>query len=394
MISVIIPTYNCAKYLLYAIESVFNQTYKNTEIIVINDGSTDNTDEVIEPYRDKIKYIKQKNKGLSSSRNLGFRSCHGEYICFLDADDILINDKFEKQLNVFHENLDIGIVISGFTFIDEDGISEIQNVYKHWNRDGIIRLLNHEVFPPHAALVQRDLLEKSSLFPEDIETTESQEDWQLWLELALKGAQFISIPEPTCKYRIRKGSIRSDRLKHLDGARRVISWLRNNPLADPYKKQVDHLETIIEMERVGAAFLSVDNKLCKSILLNSISKWPLFWQDPMTYRRLFERILEPYQSVEWIIKPNPEIFKRNIIDGILRSIKGEIPSHEFNRLCSAAYLVLSDIFYSKNATTQLTIIKAMFTSPVVCFSKNGISSTIRGILGPGIGKFASRLSNS
>lgn len=88
LVSVIIPTYNHGQYLLIALKSVFNQTYRNIEIIIIDDGSTDNTKIILNPYMDKIKYIHfQHNQGVSKARNVGIMAAKGEYIAFLDADD-------------------------------------------------------------------------------------------------------------------------------------------------------------------------------------------------------------------------------------------------------------------------------------------------------------------
>src|SRR5450756_966886 len=101
LVSVIVPAFRCAQYLTQAIESVLAQEGPSVELVVVNDGSPDETDEVVRPYLDRIVYIKQENRGLSAARNVGFRASHGEFICFLDADDILLPGKFRAQLGVF-----------------------------------------------------------------------------------------------------------------------------------------------------------------------------------------------------------------------------------------------------------------------------------------------------
>jgi len=87
-VTVIIPTYNMEKYITGAVDSALNQTYENCEIIVIDDGSTDNTFNILKRYNNKIRYIKQDNKGLACARNVGIKKSIGDYIALLDADDI------------------------------------------------------------------------------------------------------------------------------------------------------------------------------------------------------------------------------------------------------------------------------------------------------------------
>ena len=102
-VSIIIPAYNAARFLPACIESVLAQTHRDIEIIVVNDGSTDNTDDVVRPYLDRIRYITQCNKGLSAARNAGFKASSGQFVCFLDADDVLMQDKFQRQIAKFAE---------------------------------------------------------------------------------------------------------------------------------------------------------------------------------------------------------------------------------------------------------------------------------------------------
>ena len=103
-VSVIIPVYNCELYIAQAIESVLNQTYTDYEIIVINDGSTDNTYQVLQPYMKKIRYFSQKNKGLSATRNQGIKMAKGKLISLLDADDLFLYYKLQEQVAIFVED--------------------------------------------------------------------------------------------------------------------------------------------------------------------------------------------------------------------------------------------------------------------------------------------------
>ena len=123
-VSVIIPTYNCAKYVVNAIKSVLCQSYRIYEIIIIDDGSTDETRDVIRPYMKDVVYIFQENKGLPGARNRGLREATGDFIAFLDADDLWLNDKLEIQIQVFEAFPSVGIVFSNFSVFTEDGDRE------------------------------------------------------------------------------------------------------------------------------------------------------------------------------------------------------------------------------------------------------------------------------
>ena len=105
LISVIIPTYNRAHLIKRSAESVLNQTYKNIELIIVDDGSTDNTKEVIDSIKDeRIVYIKQENQGCCAARNKGIDTAKGKYIAFQDSDDVWHLDKLEKQIQILKEN--------------------------------------------------------------------------------------------------------------------------------------------------------------------------------------------------------------------------------------------------------------------------------------------------
>ena len=119
-VSVIIPAYNCAAFIPETLESVFAQTYHDIEIILVDDGSTDNTPAVVAPYLDRITYIRQKNGGLPAARNAGIRSAQGEFIALLDADDSWMADKLERQLPRFAD-AEVGIIYSDFSVRYADG---------------------------------------------------------------------------------------------------------------------------------------------------------------------------------------------------------------------------------------------------------------------------------
>lgn len=119
-VSVVISTYNHASFIAESIDSVLAQTYRDFEVIVIDDGSTDNTEEVLKPYLDRIRLIKQENSGLPVARNAGIKEAKGEYIAFQDSDDIWLPDKLEKQMKYLEKNPHFDLVCgNGISFGNE-----------------------------------------------------------------------------------------------------------------------------------------------------------------------------------------------------------------------------------------------------------------------------------
>ena len=148
IVSVILPTYNRANYIKDAIESVLNQSYKNIELIIIDDGSTDNTEEVISPFLkdNRIKCIKQENSGAAAARNRGLALKTGKYVAFIDSDDIWEKDKLEIQLAVMDALPDVAIVCSDFSSIDAKGYVEKSHIKTYFSVFNDYKLSYEEVF--------------------------------------------------------------------------------------------------------------------------------------------------------------------------------------------------------------------------------------------------------
>ena len=188
-VSVIIPTYNYGKYIEKAIDSVFAQTYKDFEIIVVDDGSTDNTREIIEnKYKDKVKYFYQENKGAPSARNKGIEESKGEYLVFLDADDWLKPMALLSRLEYLKEHSDCGWVHGPFCYHDEYGkdISKKFNnypfLYLNKRKGNILKyILLGELISTCSVMISRILVLNVGGF--DI-TLPCLQDYELSLRLA------------------------------------------------------------------------------------------------------------------------------------------------------------------------------------------------------------------
>jgi glycosyltransferase involved in cell wall biosynthesis len=123
VVSVVIATYNMARYLPLAVKSALGQTYKSIEVLVVDDGSTDDTAGAIAPFLadHRVRYCIQENKGQAAAKNHGVQKSRGEYIAFLDADDMWAPEKLELQIPVLSRSKNLGVVYSRFAYIDENG---------------------------------------------------------------------------------------------------------------------------------------------------------------------------------------------------------------------------------------------------------------------------------
>lgn len=204
LVSVIIPSYNSRKWVGQAIDSVLGQTYTNTEIIVVDDGSTDDTGAYLaEQYPQGIKYIYQPNAGVSAARNNGLKHATGQLIQFLDADDWLLPEKLARQVEYLQLQPKYQIVYCDFwCAYSSDGPLElpaggklIKGVYGQILPD----LLGRTVVIMHAALTRRECFELGGNFKEDLIYAE---DWEFWMRLAGLGFQYGFLPQRDAVYRL------------------------------------------------------------------------------------------------------------------------------------------------------------------------------------------------
>ncbi len=209
IVSIIIPTYNSSATIMRTLESVFSQTYTAWEIIIIDDGSTDDTKQLLQPYRDnkKIIYLYQNNGGPGSARNNGIRHATGEYIAFLDADDYWHAEKLEKQIAAFQENPRIVVCSTETYCIDPYSDLIWETVRSPWTKPRSGKVVPyfafHKIITLSSALIPKKYILKVGLFDEsrDIIMTE---DLDLWLKLAPVG-DFVTLNEPLTFYQTRAG---------------------------------------------------------------------------------------------------------------------------------------------------------------------------------------------
>ena len=204
-VSVIIPCYNGERFIGEAIESVLNQTYQNFEIIIVDGGLTDASKSVIKPFlKDpRIKLVQhEQNRGIPAARNTGIRTSKGEYIAFLDHDDVWLREKLERQIAVFERgSSDLGLVFSKINVVNSEGVVKERltacHVPSHINelppREVLGALFLYNFIPSVTALVRKECINTLGLLDETIRG--GADDYELWLRLAAKyKIEYLDIP--------------------------------------------------------------------------------------------------------------------------------------------------------------------------------------------------------
>ncbi len=206
-VSVIIPTYNRQDLVVESIESVFSQSYRDFEIIVVDDGSTDNTSARLQPYLDRITYLKQKNQGVATARNRGIRAAQGEYVCFLDSDDLWEPTKLEVQVEFAERHPEYALLSTDIRGFDAEKMVVGQRKSAMYSiRNGLV--LEHLLFgnwiQTSTVMVHRKCLDQVGWFDEDV--GQFGEDWLLWMRIAARFPIYF-LPEPLVSYRFHPGRL-------------------------------------------------------------------------------------------------------------------------------------------------------------------------------------------
>lgn len=277
-VSVIIPTYNREDFIEETIQSVLDQTYKDFEIIVVDDGSTDNTKKKLEKFNSKIKLIEQKNSERAVSRNNGIKNAQGEYIAFLDSDDLWFKNKLEKQVEVLDKNKDYVLTYCQCLRINENGlnIKIAERQLKGYSGYVYEKLLMRNFITSPTPLVKRECIEKIKGF----ETKYiPYEDWEFWVRLSLLG-KFYFIKEPLAHYRIHE--TQSVKLAKAEKIEEVTTSLLENSFTHK------EIPTELKNKSLGLAnlrftywyLIANDTSKAKEKLRKCLSLYPNFLIDP------------------------------------------------------------------------------------------------------------------
>lgn len=229
-VSVIIPAYNQAQFINQAIESVLAQTFTDYEIIVVNDGSTDNTAQVLAAYGDHLQVITQANAGLSAARNSGLKVARGEFIAFLDSDDLWYSRMLATTVAYLQQNPEVDLVCGAWDLIDESGqvirpANKPSNFRARVRADLLRALATGNLFLVHALLIRKKCFACCGNFDT---TLKAVEDWDLWTRMAIHGHKADVIDVPVARYRRHRANMTRDAQRMENASKQVLSKLFAN----------------------------------------------------------------------------------------------------------------------------------------------------------------------
>jgi hypothetical protein len=268
-ISVVIPAYNAERFLPRCLKSVFAQTLKPEEVIVVDDGSTDNTAAVAAELGARV--LSQTNSGVAATRNLGIQNASGDWIALLDADDLWTPKKLERQVALIRT--ETVLVYTGVRIFDDQDIRSEQLAVDPAAARKMLRYCNPITLS--SVILRREAFVKIGGFRNSLDACE---DWGLWFRLLLLG-QFEAVPDPLTDYYVYTGSLSTNPEKMLQAAKTIIDATLTADLRGfqrwAWKRR------ILAVQLLSAGLIARDNRLKGELryMFQSLCAWPSpFWQ--------------------------------------------------------------------------------------------------------------------
>ena len=259
LVTVIVPTYNYGRLISHCLDSLRAQTYPNWECIVIDDGSTDDTAEVVGRYAQadgRFKYITQENRRQAAARNNGMRNSAGEYFQFLDSDDLIEPKKFESQVGYLEAHPEVDIVYGSARFFTDEGMEERLLMPAgeapppppiSGSGEGVLAsLVRKDTIPINTPLVRRRVVDAVGLFDERLSPVE---DWEFWIRCAASGARFQFVEFEQTHALVRCHAVSSSR----SGGRllKAMHLMRKKLAGMPFSRDVLRLNKELAAEEEG-----------------------------------------------------------------------------------------------------------------------------------------------
>jgi glycosyltransferase involved in cell wall biosynthesis len=280
-VTVAVPAYNAELWLRDALNSAVGQTFQAHEIIVVDDGSKDRTEEIARSFGDKIRYIKQPNQGVSAARNTAIREATGDWIAFLDSDDLIVPEKLEKQVAVIEANPNLVVVYSAFQYLYPDGTTKQMPPFSAADLWPALRYRTPIL--PSTAMVRRAALEEVGGFSTDYAYGE---DWELWFRLVRRYTvkAFYDIPESLTVYRCWENNVTKHFMQLTAASLRLLDTVLLDDLSGIEKKIWRRKIESKIFYHVSLALREAQNERYWEYAIESFLKWPL-WGTVVPFHR-------------------------------------------------------------------------------------------------------------
>lgn len=304
LISIIIPAYNSAQFLAETLESALAQTWPNAEIIVVNDGSTDPTAEVLSAYQGRIRSIDQENQGLSGARNSGMRMAQGELFAFLDADDLIRPQFLENMARTFLADPDLDVAYCGWGYIDEAGKKLPEAGKFQFSGPVINQMVLANRFPVMATMIRKTSATQTGFFDPSLRSTE---DWDFWLRAALCGAKFQCVPQELVQYRIHDSNMSANITRMHDSQLQVLDkFYANQGLPESVTQLKGRAYGRVYLTTAQAYLRAGQDEAARQAFIQSVRQWPEMLCQEETYYTIICALQPPgyrdtqqYKDLEW-----------------------------------------------------------------------------------------------
>lgn len=247
LVSIVMPAYNCEKYVVEAINSILAQTHQNWELLVLDDGSKDNTLQVINEFGNRDSRIRplqnEKNMGVSATRNRGIELASGEWIAFLDSDDMWEPSKLEKQFKVAEEN-SAEFLFTGSSYINEEG-EPFKGIFEVPDKVSYKKLRNQNVMSCSSVIIKKKFFDNIKM-----EKDEMHEDYAVWLRILKLGVTAYGVNEPLLIYRISRNSKSGNKMKTVKMTYKVFRFIGINPIGSAYFMMRHVLGSIFKYKKI------------------------------------------------------------------------------------------------------------------------------------------------
>jgi glycosyltransferase involved in cell wall biosynthesis len=277
LVSVIIPAFNQGQFIAQTIRSVLNQNLADFELIVVDDGSTDNTAQVVNGFNDpRVGYVYQKNRGLAGARNTGIRSTQAPFLSFLDSDDLFLPQNLELLVSALQEKPDAGLAAGQAIPIDENG-NRVGRLFDNpISKDSSMFLLGNPI-QVGSMMIRRSWQETAGYFDESLR---SYEDWDLWLRMAKLGCPMTWVPRPVFLYRFHTAQMTRIGKQMTTATFAVLDKLyQSEGIPSDWLAMKNQAYSMASLRAAANAYLTEDFDQAKKYLSQALNLYPKLSQD-------------------------------------------------------------------------------------------------------------------